>query len=53
MRRHELTDRERELIASMMPRAVTGRSRVAGRQVINGMIRKIRMGIPRRDLPER
>nr|WP_079110078.1 transposase [Streptomyces roseifaciens] len=37
----------------MIPQAVTGRPRVAGRQVINGMVYKIRTGISWRDLPER
>ncbi|MFJ8667358.1 IS5 family transposase [Streptomyces sp. NPDC093600] len=53
MRRHELTDRERELLAPLIPRAATGRPRVSDRQVINGMVYKIRTGISWRDLPER
>ncbi|MEV7797441.1 IS5 family transposase [Streptomyces sp. NPDC087512] len=53
MRRHELTDPEWELLAPLIPRAATGRPRVADRQVINGMVYKIRTGISWRDLPER
>ncbi|QEV50505.1 transposase [Streptomyces platensis] len=53
IRRHELTDREWELLAPLIPRAVTGRPRVSDRQVINGMVYKIRTGISWRDLPER
>ncbi|MED7824014.1 IS5 family transposase [Streptomyces chiangmaiensis] len=53
MRRHELTDQEWELLAPLIPRAVTGRPRVEDRQVINGMVYKIRTGVSWRDLPER
>ncbi|MET8768218.1 MULTISPECIES: IS5 family transposase [unclassified Streptomyces] len=53
MRRHELTDQEWELLAPLIPRAATGRPRVSDRQVINGMVYKIRTGISWRDLPER
>ncbi|MCX4460640.1 IS5 family transposase (plasmid) [Streptomyces sp. NBC_01340] len=53
MRRHELTDREWELLAPLIPRAAKGRPRVEDRQVINGMVYKIRTGIFWRDLPER
>ncbi|MFF8940620.1 IS5 family transposase [Streptomyces paradoxus] len=53
VRRHELTDREWELLAPLIPRAATGRPRVEDRQVINGMVYKIRTGISWRDLPER
>ncbi|MFE0203973.1 IS5 family transposase [Streptomyces sp. NPDC058985] len=53
MRRHELTDTEWELLAPLIPRAATGRPRVSDRQVINGMVYKIRTGISWRDLPER
>ncbi|MFH9677573.1 IS5 family transposase [Streptomyces sp. NPDC017405] len=53
MRRHELTDLEWELLAPLTPRAATGRPRVEDRQVINGMVYKIRTGISWRDLPER
>ncbi|MGJ5832021.1 IS5 family transposase [Streptomyces ossamyceticus] len=53
MRRHELTDQEWELLAPLIPRAATGRPRVKDRQVVNGMVYKIRTGISWRDLPER
>ncbi|MEU6180084.1 IS5 family transposase [Streptomyces coeruleorubidus] len=53
VRRHELTDREWELLAPLIPRAATGRPRVADRQVINGMVYKIRAEVSWRDLPER
>ncbi|MFE7356175.1 transposase [Streptomyces sp. NPDC057543] len=48
--RHELTDQEWELPAPLVRRAVTGRPRVDDRQVINGMVYKIRTGIAWRDL---
>ncbi|MFI1249526.1 IS5 family transposase [Streptomyces anulatus] len=53
IRRHELTDREWELLAPLIPRAVRGRPRAEDRQIINGMVYKIRTGISWRDLPER
>ncbi|GAA3482057.1 hypothetical protein GCM10018966_065890 [Streptomyces yanii] len=53
LRRHELTDEEWELLAPLIPRPVTGRPRVDDRQVINGMVYKIRTGITWRDPPER
>ncbi|MFE7854128.1 transposase [Streptomyces sp. NPDC057403] len=54
VRRHELTEQERELLAPLIPRAATtGRSRVEDRQVINGMVYTICTGISWRDLPER
>ncbi|WP_328724209.1 transposase [Streptomyces sp. NBC_00259] len=43
---------EPELLAPLIQRAATGRPRVADRQVINGMVYKIRTGISWRDLPE-
>ncbi|MEU9167781.1 IS5 family transposase [Streptomyces sp. NPDC048420] len=52
IRRHELTDQEWELLAPLIPRAATGRPRVEDRQVVNGMVYKIRTGISWRDLPE-
>ncbi|MBB4902359.1 transposase [Streptomyces griseostramineus] len=45
VRRHEITDQDRELFAPLIPRAATGRPRVEDRQVINGMVCKIRTGI--------
>lgn len=42
IRRHELTDQEWELHAPLIRRAGTGRPRVSDRQVINGMVYKVR-----------
>jgi transposase len=53
IRRHELTDQEWELLAPLIPRASTGRPCVEDRQVVNGMVYKIRTGISWRDLPAR
>ena len=53
IRRHELTDQDWELLAPLIPRAATGRPRVSDRQIINGMVYKIRTGVSWRDLPER
>ncbi|WP_425583610.1 transposase [Streptomyces macrosporus] len=53
VRRRELTDQEWELLAPLIPRAATGRPRVEDRQVVNGMVYKLRTGISRRDPPER
>ncbi|MFZ4142694.1 transposase, partial [Streptomyces griseoincarnatus] len=41
------------MLAPLIPQAATGRPRVSDRQVINGMVYKIRTGISWRDLPER
>nr|WP_242744381.1 transposase [Streptomyces sp. CA-256286] len=53
IRQHELTDREWELLAPLIPRAVRGRPRAEDLQIINGMVYKIYTGISWRDLPER
>lgn len=53
MQRHELTDKEWDLLAPLIPSAVTGRPMVDDRRVINGMVYKIRTGMPWRDLPQR
>ncbi|MER7878425.1 IS5 family transposase [Streptomyces solisilvae] len=53
IRRHEPTDREWELLAPLISRAVTGRPRTEDRKIINGMVYKIRTGISWRDLPTR
>ncbi|MER6694188.1 transposase, partial [Streptomyces minutiscleroticus] len=53
VRRHGITDQEWELLAPLIPRAATGRPRVADRRVTDGMVHKIRTGISWRDLPER
>ncbi|MBX9361260.1 transposase [Streptomyces sp. WAC04114] len=53
VRRDELTDQQWELLVPLIPRAATGRPRVSDRQVVNGMVHKIRTGISWRDLPKR
>ncbi|MFF9119157.1 transposase [Streptomyces massasporeus] len=53
VRRDELTDQQWELLVPLIPRAATGRPRVSDRQVVNGMVYKIRTGISWRDLPKR
>jgi transposase len=53
IRRYELTDQERKLLAPLIPRAATSRPGVEDRQVVNGMVYKIRTGISWRDLQER
>ncbi|MGK5629311.1 transposase [Streptomyces sp. URMC 123] len=40
-------------LAPLMPRVVTGRPGAADRQVINGIVYKMRTGISWRGLPER
>ncbi|MGY1583874.1 transposase [Streptomyces sp. MN13] len=52
MHRHELSDHEWDLLAPLIPRAVTGRPRADDRRVING-IYKIRTDLPWRCLPDR
>ncbi|MGW1003448.1 transposase [Streptomyces sp. NPDC002520] len=49
--RHELTDQECELLAPLIQRANTGLPSVEDRQVISGMVYKIRTGISWRGLP--
>ncbi|WP_414497535.1 transposase [Streptomyces sp. CRN 30] len=49
VRRRELSDKDWELLAPLIPRAATGRPRVEGRQVINGVVHKIRTGMSWRD----
>ncbi|MFJ2397364.1 transposase [Streptomyces sp. NPDC087843] len=51
--RPELTNRDWELLAPLIPRAATGRPCVEDRQFVNGMVYKIRTGTSWRDLPER
>jgi transposase len=53
VRRHELADQEWELLDPLNPGPRRGIPRVEDRQVINGMVYKIRTGISWRDLPER
>ncbi|WP_442818240.1 transposase [Streptomyces sp. NBC_01727] len=44
LQRHELADQEWELLAPLVPRAANGRPRIDDRQVIKGMVYKIRTG---------
>lgn len=53
IRHHELPDQDWELLATLIPRAATGWPGIEDRQVINGMVYKIRTVISWRDLPER
>ncbi|WP_412074714.1 transposase [Streptomyces xanthophaeus] len=51
--RHELADRQWELLAPLLPRATAGRPRTSDWQIVNGTVYKIRTGAPWRDLLER
>ena len=52
IRRYELTDAEWESLSPFLPSAVTGgRPREDDRRVLNGIIWKIRSGVPWRDVP--
>lgn len=53
IRRHELTDREWELLAVGDTAGHDGPTCVDDRKIINGMVYKIRTGISWRDLPAR
>lgn len=54
VRRHELTDEQRQVIEPLLPPSGTkGRPRVDDRLVINGMLYKAKTAVARRDLPER
>lgn len=55
MRRHELTDEQREKIAPFVPpqRPATGRPAKDHRTIINGILWFLKTGVPWRDLPER
>ncbi|MFF3554210.1 transposase [Streptomyces tsukubensis] len=53
MQRHELTDKEWDLLAPLIPSAVTGQPRGDDRGVINGMVYTTRTGMPWHDLPHR
>ena len=55
MRRHELTDRQWEQLAPLLPpeRPATGRPSRDHRTILNGSLWKLRTGAPWRDLPER
>ena len=55
MRRHELTDRQWEQLAPLLPpeRPATGRPSRDHRTILNGILWKVRTGAPWRDVPER
>ena len=54
MRRHELSDKEWELIKDALPaRKDRGRRPTEARKVLSGMFWILRTGAPWRDLPER
>jgi transposase len=55
MRRHELTDRQWEQLAPLLPpeRPATGRPSRDHRTILNGILWKLRTGAPWRDVPER
>ena len=52
VRRYELTDAQWELIAPLLPqRKRTGRPPREDRQVVNGILWRLRTGAPWRDVP--
>src|SRR3954454_9789231 len=53
--RHELTDRQWEQIAPLLPpeRPTTGRPNRDHRTILNGIVWRLCTGVPWRDLPER
>jgi transposase len=55
MKRHELTDRQWERLAPLLPpqKPATGRPNHDHRQVLNGILWRLKTGVPWRDLPER
>jgi transposase len=53
MRRFELTDEQRKLIAPVLPRQQRGGRWNDHRQTLNGMLWVLRCGSPWRDMPER
>jgi transposase len=54
-RRHELTDPQWEQLAPLLPpeRPTTGRPNHDHRTILNGILWRLRTGVPWRDLPER
>jgi transposase len=54
-RRHELTDQQWEQLAPLLPpeRPATGRPNHDHRTILNGILWRLRTGVPWRDLPER
>jgi transposase len=53
MRRHELSDYERQAIRPLLPNKPRGVPRVDDRRVLNGILWRFRTGSPWRDIPER
>ena len=53
IRRHELTDAEWAALRPHLPSGAMGRRRSDDRAVLNGIVWKIRTGVPWRDVPER
>ena len=55
MNRHELTDAQWERLAPLLPsqKPQTGRPNHDHRRIINGILVRLKTGIPWRDLPER
>lgn len=53
IRRHELSDVEREFLRPLLPESLRGRKRLDDRTVLNGIVRKFRTGTAWRDVPER
>ncbi len=51
--RHDVSDAEREILRSVLPRKHQGPRRVHDRRVMNGIFFVLRTGTPWRDLPER
>ncbi len=55
MRRHELTDAQWERLRPLLPpqQPATGRPAQDHRTILNGILWRLRTGVPWRDLPER
>ncbi|WP_165840629.1 IS5 family transposase, partial [Streptomyces scopuliridis] len=53
IRRHELSDAEREFVPPLLPKSSRGRKRQDDRTVLNGIVWKFRTGTAWRDVPER
>ncbi len=51
--RHDMSDAEREILRTALPRKRQGPRRTDGRQVTDGILFVLRTGILWRDLPER
>jgi transposase len=55
MKRHDLTDRQWSRLVALLPpqRPRTGRPNHDHRRIINGILWRLKTGVPWRDLPER